>query len=1260
MALFTAIGIAGTLGVASTSFIAIGAAAGLNTLVGIGLNKLAMKLSGADAGDTGFGVTGQMQRGADIPQSFLFGKSATAGSLEYVNTWTGDADTPNAFYSMVVSLSDLPIQSLDAVWVNGERGTIAAIPHALFGHPIEEFHKDGSDHVWVHFYDGTQTTACDMLVDDVSTTERPWESTAVGEGTAYAVVTFKVNRDLFTGFPPPLFECEGVKLYDPSKDTTVGGSGSHRWDTPSTWGGDGDHLPAVQLYNLLRGLRYGSDWVYGMQVTTEAQLPAAHWIAQINKCRAEILGDDGNEPTYRSGGEIPVGTPVVDAVNALLDACQGRLSEAGGVYKLFVGAPDAAVATFTDGDILSTEEQRFTPFFGLSDTVNGISAKYPDPAQGWQTETAPPLNNTTFETQDGARRLMVDVEFDLVPYPEQVQRLMLSALNEARRARRHTFTLPPRFWTLEPGDVVSWTSARNGYDTKLFRVDGLMDQPNGNVVVDLTEVDPDDYDFDTAADFTPVAPGSVSGGTVPAQEVLGWAVSPTAIPNGDDTDTLPAILAEWTGDVPDVAAVRVQVRRDPSADIIFDGNLLDVASGEGVISTGILAATDYEARAKYIPGTPRDTAWTSWRPVTTYNLGIGSGANDTPKAPTYLTATGYFQQVKLTWTDTTQNTDDTPFTDLQQYNIYRHSSDDFSSATFVGASPGSGFTDTGLEDNTTYWYWVTAQDISGNVSVESDGDDGTTNFITAEQMVDNIRTEIGAVRIDVVATLPADGTGYAAGDMVLVTADGKLYEWDGSLPWNPVVGEVPDASIVADMIASGAVTGDKLPTGVITETKIGSNAVTTSKIIANAVTATKIATDAVTANKILAGSVTADKIATNAITADKINANAITSGKISTGAVSADKIAVGTLAAINANLGSVTAGSINTLSSGAGMQINVSGKANSAYIYQYSAETYGLYCENSWIAGLTGEGGAAYFKSEDGFTVEIRQISNAIGNRALFLQNDAGNSVCEFGLSPLDGSHAAVFSNSSHQTVVVDQTGAGTGRAAIQAENSTGGLAQIGLSSSDGGYAFNASDGGYYDSSGDGYGPFTGVHFGFLKKGASPEPGDILCDKRAIITTVSDSITELSICDEVGQRSAVGVMNSYSNSWNMLPALHDKRKTLDEYKAKRARGKDAKRGKGDDAVDRTINRSFTQKPTKFKRKYNLIKINSVGEGGVNVCGRGGDIEVGDLIVTSDIAGKGQRQKDDIIRSSSVAKAREAVKFTSSDEIKLIACIYLCG
>ena len=76
--------------------------------------------------------------------------------------------------------------------------------------------------------------------------------------------------------------------------------------------------------------------------------------------------------------------------------------------------------------------------------------------------------------------------------------------------------------------------------------------------------------------------------------------------------------------------------------------------------------------------------------------------------------------------------------------------------------------------------------------------------------------------------------------------------------------------------------------------------------------------------------------------------------------------------------------------------------------------------------------------------------------------------------------------------------------------------------------------------------------------------------------------------------------------------------------------------------------------------YKVLQVNAVGEGQINVCGENGNINAGDLIVCSSIAGKGMKQSDDIVRSISVAKARESVTFSSPTDIQQIACIYISG
>lgn len=610
-----------------------------------GVNMLVQNMAGRNtAPETntptgpGFSVQESVGSGADFPRSFPLGYRVVLGSMVYANTWGTVDKNKNGYFTQVIALSDLPLKAgadgLVGLWVNDKLCTIDwETEHAGGrGHPVPEYYGKNidesgqSDHLWIKFYDGTQTTADSFLVDTVSTDAHPYTNDRIGKGVAYAVVTARLNDTLFTSFPQIKFELNGIPLYDISKDSTKGGDGDHRFDNPATWGGDGDFLPMVQAYNLLRGFYYDGEWLYGLQKMTEARLPAAAWISQIEKCREEVEDDVEDTPTmaprYRSSMEVMVNNELGTTLEALLRACQGRMSESGGFYEPFIGEPDDPVATFTDLDIISTEEQTFTPFFGLANTINGVIAKYPSPNDGWNTKVAPPVYRTDLESLSGGRRLLSDISFDTVPYARQVQQLMQESLQEAQRARKHTFELPARFGKYKPGQILSWSSDRNGYEDKRFRIEGMIDKPNLNVVVDLIEIDPNDYDWQTSTDYTPpvYSPSDPGYNPVDEQAIAGWNAFGVTVTDETGAIKRPGIRVEWdTGDLGDVQGVQIQVRKAAQPEVtIIDTVALDLTLGYTILTAqAILSATDYEVRGKFVAPPTRLTSWTSWTPVTT-------------------------------------------------------------------------------------------------------------------------------------------------------------------------------------------------------------------------------------------------------------------------------------------------------------------------------------------------------------------------------------------------------------------------------------------------------------------------------------------------------------------------------------------------------------------------------------------------------------------------------------------------------------------
>jgi hypothetical protein len=167
----------------------------------------------------------------------------------------------------------------------------------------------------------------------------------------------------------------------------------------------------------------------------------------------------------------------------------------------------------------------------------------------------------------------------------------------------------------------------------------------------------------------------------------------------------------------------------------------------------------------------------------------------------------------------------------------------------------------------------------------------------------------------------------------------------------------------------------------------------------------------------------------------------------------------------------------------------------------------------------------------------------------------------------------------------------------------------------------------------DGLGPFTGFHdalmpLPLLAGDYTPQVGDIAVDDELVeAPDVNNALFTAAPCSEVGEDGAIGIISE----------------TMEL----------------DDAANLGYAAWWTYQHTHMR-----AQVNGVGEGQVNVCGRGGNLTRGDLIVCSDLPGKGQRQEDRVVRSNTVARVRlpkgGSVVFSHPDEVKMVPCVYLCG
>lgn len=189
----------------------------------------------------------------------------------------------------------------------------------------------------------------------------------------------------------------------------------------------------------------------------------------------------------------------------------------------------------------------------------------------------------------------------------------------------------------------------------------------------------------------------------------------------------------------------------------------------------------------------------------------------------------------------------------------------------------------------------------------------------------------------------------------------------------------------------------------------------------------------------------------------------------------------------------------------------------------------------------------------------------------------------------------------------------------------------------------NASYDFYAEGTAANYGPFTGAHDALIHKDLPIQLGDIVCDVQRVTGNGWSNVLFKVAYSDAANQPAVGVLihvGPLLSASCCLSSFNTPVIAIDDF------GNEIRENQADyDA---------------FKDDHKTAIVNALGEGQINVCGEGGDIENGDLIATSSMLGKGMRQSDSNVRNYTVAKAREAVTFSSPAEVKQVACIYLCG
>lgn len=543
------------------------------------------------------------QRGAHLslrldpkwPREVAVGETATAGTLVYHNTSSG-----GQVLELVIAISDCPCEALTGLWVNGVEETYDA------GTGLTT--KYGSN-LYVKFYSGSESQTADA--DLITNSGGRWTSDERGRGVAYAYVRMTYVASVWQGRQPTLlFKIKGAKLYDPRKDSTVGGSGSHRWGTSSTY--EWTDNPAVIWYNYRRGLTVNGSRILGMSTPASA-LTVDLVIAAANACDESVsLKAGGSEKRYRCGGVISARTRHRDVIADLAAAVAGVEIDSGGDIRLSPGVAQSPVLAFTDDDLMSGEEVRTWRKRTRRELVNSVYGSFRDPAQRFDQIALAPRRSSSDITSD-AGPLEQTYDLDLVTSATQGERV----LEILRRRHRHQMgvrvTLRPRFSVLEAGDWITWTSNRYGFTDQVFEV--VTAQRRNDLTVDLVLRETSTWIYSWTAgtdEIDQAAPPDLPSGTLGTAMISGLAVSNVVVQSDDASFQRPGLAASWIapGD-PSIVSVDLEYRRVGDT-VALSKRALDASAGQITWLDGVQGETTYQVRARPFCVPDRPSSWTGW------------------------------------------------------------------------------------------------------------------------------------------------------------------------------------------------------------------------------------------------------------------------------------------------------------------------------------------------------------------------------------------------------------------------------------------------------------------------------------------------------------------------------------------------------------------------------------------------------------------------------------------------------------------------
>lgn len=457
----------------------------------------------------------------------VYGRARAGGTIVYIESRAG-ADKEDGILDLVIVLSGRPVQSIGAVYFDGEVALDAAGAaqgrYAGFATVQKQY--------------GTETSSA--LSTLIAVSGGKWTAAHRMQGCAAIHVSLTTSPDVYpSGIPNISVDIEGRNdIFDPRTGTT----------------GYSEN-PALCLANYMADARFG----LGAGIGSGDGIESAALIAAANICDETVdkVGG-GTEPRYACNGILDTQVAPKANIEGLLTAMAGTCAWQAGQWQIYAGAYRIPSLSLTADDVVGNGLQMTTRQSRASN-FNAVRGTFVAPENDWQEDDFPAYVSSAYVAEDGGETVWRDI---ILPYTISASMAQRLAKIEVERNRRQLTVFMDgklRCWQAAVGDTVALTYPRWGMSSKPFEVSsmalGLEGGDGGPALTSqlaLRETAPGVYDWATSeaqiyaaaprttlpSAFDVVVPGGLSvteslydsgtSGGVRVRVVISWTASQSA------------------------------------------------------------------------------------------------------------------------------------------------------------------------------------------------------------------------------------------------------------------------------------------------------------------------------------------------------------------------------------------------------------------------------------------------------------------------------------------------------------------------------------------------------------------------------------------------------------------------------------------------------------------------------------------------------------------------------------------------------------